>query len=316
MATILVVDDLAMQRQLVNGLLSRLPGNQLVFASNGKEALSKLAAYPADLVLTDLLMPEMDGLELLRAVRRDHPQLPVILMTAGGSEQIAVQALQEGAASYVPKRAMGRRLAETVNSVLAASQAERTHSELGKRLTSQEFTFALENDATLVLALPSFLKPYLITAGLTDNLALTRTHMVLEEALVNALYHGNLELGDALKEKGPDELAELATRRATESPYKERRIHIRASLTPERAEFTIHDDGPGFNIATLPDATDVASLDRPRGRGVLLMRTFMDEVRYNEAGNAVTMTKRLKPVSAPPAAEEPKNSLEHIPGIL
>jgi anti-sigma regulatory factor (Ser/Thr protein kinase) len=63
----------------------------------------------------------------------------------------------------------------------------------------------------------------------------------------------------------------------------------------EQVEFTIRDEGPGFNPAALPDTTDVTSLDQPRGRGVMLMRTFMDEVRYNPSGNSVTMMKRLKP---------------------
>jgi len=293
MTTVLVVDDLASHRQLAAGLLTREPGFEVFFAANGTEALAKLGEKRADVVLTDVLMPEMDGLELLRAVRRDHPHLPVILMTASGSEHIAIQALQEGAASYVPKRVLARRLVETVNSVLAASRAERAHSELGRRLISQELRFVLENDTELVLALPSYLKPYLLAAGLTDHLIRLRMHMALEEALLNALCHGNLEIGAALREKVPDDLFELAAGRAKESPYRERRIQVRVTFTRELAEFTIRDEGPGFNPATLPDAADVASFDRPHGRGVMLMRTFMDEVRYNETGNAVTMIKRL-----------------------
>jgi CheY-like chemotaxis protein/anti-sigma regulatory factor (Ser/Thr protein kinase) len=298
MATVLVVDDLATHRQLAAGLLTREPGHQVLFAGNGIEALAKLAGEKADVVLTDVLMPEMDGLELLRAVRRDYPQLPVVLMTASGSEHIAVQALQEGAASYVPKRALARRLAETVASVLAASRAERTHSELGKRLTCQELTFVLENDPELLLALATYLKPYLLAAGLTDHLLRLRIHMALEEALLNALCHGNLEIGAALQNKGAEDLFQLAAQRAKESPYCERRIHVRVSLTADQAEFCIRDQGPGFDPATLPDSADVGSLDRSHGRGVMLMRTFMDEVRYNGTGNEVTMIKRLKPAQA------------------
>jgi CheY-like chemotaxis protein/anti-sigma regulatory factor (Ser/Thr protein kinase) len=299
MTTVLVVDDLASQRQLVAGLLCRQRRYELAFAGNGKEALQRLGAQPVDLVVTDLMMPEMDGLELLRAVRRDYPQLPVILMTASGSEHLAVQALQEGAASYVPKSVLARRLAETVASVLSASRKERTHVQLGRRLTSQEFKFVLENDADLILGLPFYLKTYLLAAGFTDHLTLVRMHMVLEEALVNALYHGNLEVGTQMREQNSDEFFLLASNRAKESPYQERRIRVGVKLlTGEEAEFTIRDEGPGFNPANLPHSDDVASLDQPHGRGVRLMRTFMDEVRYNETGNMVTMVKRLKPVVA------------------
>jgi CheY-like chemotaxis protein/anti-sigma regulatory factor (Ser/Thr protein kinase) len=298
MAAVLVVDDLAAHRQLAAGLLSREPGYEVLFAANGTEALAKLAGGKTDVIITDVLMPEMDGLELLRAVRRDHPQLPVILMTASGSEHIAVQALQEGAASYVPKRVLARRLAETVASVLAASRAERAHSELGKRLISQDLIFILENDAELILALPTYLKPYLLAAGLTDHLARLRLHMALEEALLNALCHGNLEIGAALREKSTDDLFEVAAARAKERPYGDRRIHVRVRLTADQAEFNIRDEGPGFDPASLPHPADVASLDRAHGRGVMLMRTFMDEVRYNDTGNEVTMIKQMKPTTA------------------
>jgi CheY-like chemotaxis protein len=304
MARVLVVDDLASQRQLVSGLLCRHRDYELAFAGDGKEALAKLAEQPADVVITDLLMPEMDGLELLRTVRRQYPLIPVILMTANGSEEMATQALQEGAASYVPKRVLARRLGQTVSSVLDASRKDRADSQLGKRLVCQEFAFVLENDVDLILSLPFYLKPYLRTAGFTDHLALVRAHMVLEEALMNALYHGNLEVGTELREKSPDEFFELSARRAGESPYRERRIHVHVKLqTGEQALFAIRDEGPGFNPAALPNIADTTTLDQPRGRGLTLMRTFMDEVTYDSTGNTVTMLKRLNagspPVTAP-----------------
>jgi CheY-like chemotaxis protein/anti-sigma regulatory factor (Ser/Thr protein kinase) len=295
MPTVLIVDDVAAQRQLAAGLIGRDPHWHTVFACNGKEALAQLAAEPVDLVLTDLLMPEMDGLELLRAVRAGFPRIPVILMTAAGSEDAAVRALQEGAASYVPKRALARRLKDTLHKVLTASSAEYAHAVLDKRLTAREFTFVLENDAALLLALPTYLKPHLSSAGLTDHLAYLRTNVALQEALTNALYHGNLEVGCELREQNTDDFFRLSIRRAEEPPFCNRRIHVHTRLSSETAQFCVRDEGPGFDPATLPDPTDTANLDRPHGRGVLLMRTFMDEVRYNDRGNEVTMTKRLLP---------------------
>jgi CheY-like chemotaxis protein len=297
MPTVLIVDDVAAQRQLAAGLIGRDPDWHTVFATNGREALAQLAAGPADLVLTDLLMPEMDGLELLRAVRGTFPRIPVVLMTASGSEEAAVQALQEGAASYVPKRALGRRLRDTVHKVLAMAGAEYTHTELDRRLTAREFTFVLENDATLLMALPTYLKPHLSSAGLTDHLAFLRTNVAIQEALTNALYHGNLEAGAELREQNTDDFFRFSLRRAGEPPFRDRRIHFHTRLSGDSAQFRVRDEGPGFDPATLPDPTDTAHLDRPHGRGVMLMRTFMDDVRYNEQGNEVTMTKRLLPAA-------------------
>jgi CheY-like chemotaxis protein len=298
MPTVLIVDDVAAQRQLAAGLINSHPDWHTVFASNGKAALMQLESSPADLVLTDLLMPEMDGLELLRAVRKGFPRIPVILMTAGGSEDAAVQALQEGAASYVPKHALARRLRETLHTVFAATRANYAHAELDRRVIAREFTFVLENDAALLLALPTYLQPHLCSAGLIDHFAYLQTNMALQEALSNALYHGNLEVGSQLREQNADDFLRLSSHRAGQPPYRDRRIHVQARLSGETARFCVRDEGPGFDSARLPDPTDPANLDRPHGRGILLMRTFMDEVSYNERGNEVTMTKRLLPAAS------------------
>src|SRR4051812_38910940 len=102
--TVLVVDDSAMDRHLAGAIIQKMEGWHADFAGNGVEALAMLEQKKADVVLTDMLMPEMDGLQLVQAVRTKYPLIPVILMTAHGSEDIAIQALQKGAASYVPKK--------------------------------------------------------------------------------------------------------------------------------------------------------------------------------------------------------------------
>ena len=93
--TVLIVDDSVIDRHLAGAIVQKLEGWKATFAGNGVEALQllKSGALP-DLVLTDMLMPEMDGLELVQAIRNQYPLLPVILMTAHGSEDIAIQALQ------------------------------------------------------------------------------------------------------------------------------------------------------------------------------------------------------------------------------
>jgi len=84
----------------------------------------------------------------------------------------------------------------------------------------------------------------------------------------------------------------LAKSRLEESPYRERRTFVSAAFDKQGATYVIRDQGPGFDPHSLPDPRDPANLDRPCGRGVLLMKTFMDEVKFSEAGNQVTMIKR------------------------
>src|ERR1022692_3624504 len=118
MTRVLVVDDAAIDRFVAGTLLEEHAGWSAVFAEDGKEALALLKQQVPDLVLTDLQMPEINGLQLVEAIRRDYPFVPVILMTAHGSEEIAGAALQKGAASYVPKKNLARDLVSTVESVL------------------------------------------------------------------------------------------------------------------------------------------------------------------------------------------------------
>ena len=99
MANILVVDDAAADRELAGHVLEAQDGWNVAFARNGEEALAHLGSHAVDIVLTDLLMPKLDGLGLVECVQEQHPLVRVIVMTAKGSEEIAVKALETGAAS-------------------------------------------------------------------------------------------------------------------------------------------------------------------------------------------------------------------------
>lgn len=83
MAHILVVDDEAEVRQLIQDLLTR-EGHDLIFAENGRQALERARNRPLDLVITDLIMPEMEGLETIRGLRREHKNLKIIAISGGG----------------------------------------------------------------------------------------------------------------------------------------------------------------------------------------------------------------------------------------
>ena len=150
----------------------------------------------------------------------------------------------------------------------------------------------LENDPALGPPLVSQFREDLIEMGLCDLTGATRAGIALEEALLNAVYHGNLEVSSELRENGDEAFHKLARARRSIEPFAGRRVRIAARLTTTSATFVISDEGPGFDVAKLPDPTDPEFLERPSGRGVLLMRTFMDEVRYNSTGNRVTLVKR------------------------
>ena len=83
MAKILIIDDSEDERQLLSEIL-RAAGYQVCSASHGKEALRLLREQPVELAVTDLLMPEMDGIETILALRREHPGTKIIAVSGGG----------------------------------------------------------------------------------------------------------------------------------------------------------------------------------------------------------------------------------------
>jgi len=296
MTTILVVDDSAMDRRLAGGLLEMESDWTVIFTKDGCEALSQIELRVPDIVLTDLQMPKMDGLELVKAIRADYPLIPVILFTAKGSEEVAVKALQTGAASYVPKRRLAADLVETVKLVRAASNENQTQRRLMlHRMQATECHFTLENDLKLLPPLISYVQEYSGIMGICCETDRLRLGVALEEALINAIYHGNLELESSLREDDSKKYYNLGRERAQQDPYLNRHVYFSAKFTREEAVFTVQDEGVGFDPGQIPNPTDPAFLDRPCGRGLLLMHTFMDEVRFNESGNAVTLVRRAVP---------------------
>ena len=100
---ILVVDDEAPIRDVIRKGLSQMGGYNVEVAQNGLEAIEKIEKDVFDLVLTDLKMPEMNGLELLKTIKGIRPEVMVILMTAYGSIETAVEAMKIGANDYITK---------------------------------------------------------------------------------------------------------------------------------------------------------------------------------------------------------------------
>ncbi len=86
---------LRVDQRLAGRLLEQQLQLTVVYADNGKQALEVIRRQTPDIVITDMLMPEMDGLELVEAIRLDYPALPVIVMTAVGSEELAADALKK-----------------------------------------------------------------------------------------------------------------------------------------------------------------------------------------------------------------------------
>ena len=102
METILIVDDEKNYLIVLSAFLSG-EGYETLTAASGADALDTLEAADLDLVLTDMKMPKMDGIEFLKEIKKKNPDLPVVVMTAYGTVEKAVEAMQLGAFNFIQK---------------------------------------------------------------------------------------------------------------------------------------------------------------------------------------------------------------------
>lgn len=305
MPIILVVDDSEIDRKLVEGLLKPQIDWIVQFASDGVEALDMITEIFPDVVVTDLQMPNMDGIQLCREAKNVAAHVPIILMTGKGSEDLAAEALKAGAASYVPKSTLASSLLDTVEQVLMLASRNTSIDRLMKFNSLARYRFDLENDPSLIAPMTDFVKMTMENIELGDQTDQRHCALAIEEALINAMFHGNLEL-DAIevqaarKAMHEGQTTPEANERRNLEPFANRRVHIDIEFKSNAVTMLIRDQGQGFDAAGgLESANQISQLSGEGGRGLTLIRKFMDEVQYNDDGNEIKLQLKLTSVPAP-----------------
>ena len=297
MPKILLAEDSPTQAVEIRMLLEE-GGHEVVHVANGALAVDALEHQPIELVVTDLEMPEMNGLELVEKMSLDFDHVPAILITARGSEELASKALQVGAASYVPKNHLRTLLNDTIIDVLGVIRTDASFSKLISMLQRNVFEFDMPSDASLISPLVGLLTQVISGMDLLTSADLTRVGVAIEHALVNAMYRGNLELGPSVTPAHralvyDDATTDLIERRKQSDPYQKRKVHVTATISKEEIRIEIRDQGKGFDITQVPGPGDPKVLDTESGRGLVLMASFTDELIFNEKGTAVTLVKKV-----------------------
>lgn len=290
--TILIVEDSQIDARIAENCLKKGGDWRVVRVTNGREALDAIPQIQPDVIVTDMIMPVLDGLALVTEVERSYPHIPVVLMTSKGSEEIAGDALERGAASYVPKIHMSQVLVETVRRVLDAAEDSNQFAAPLHLATRNDIEFVIPNDAGAIRSVAVYLQSAVTGIAIPDRRQSYQVRTGVEEAMLNAMYHGNLELG-------PDELCDPGRReslmhiRLSEAQYRDRRIFVFAMIDALRISFEIRDEGPGFDVSRLPGPGDRSHFDCSSGRGLALMRAFFDSVEYGPTGKEVRLVKEV-----------------------
>lgn len=270
---LLLVEDNLQDRKWARELLERELDICVEYASNGIEALEQLEAAAPLLVISDLHMPEMDGLALVKIMRRRFPTIPVILMASLGSEETAVEALSEGAAEYVRKQHLADELVPTVKNLLQLAACDVSHRQITRFLEYKQLRYKMNSELSLIPALVDQLQQAVTAMQVVSQADRLRLARCLAEAARNAVMHGGALPGS--------------------------QFEVTAELTPAEARFTFRDQGPGFDRGEFVDPRRSPDRLHAKGKGLNLIHLFMDHVEMNDCGNEMTLIKRRRDSAHP-----------------
>jgi anti-sigma regulatory factor (Ser/Thr protein kinase) len=229
---------------------------------------------------------------LVAALHASFPRIPIVLMSAPYAVSVALEAVRNGAVNHFPSDLLDSEPAAVLETLRAsaADHLRRMHS--ADCIDHQTFAFTLGNDCSLVPAVTARLAEACVEVGLCDRPTATRVGVALEEAMVNAIVHGNLEVSSDLRQDDESAYERAIADRRSRSPFAERRVRLTARLSRSDAVCVVEDEGPGFDVAQVPDPTAGGNLFQVGGRGILLMRSFMTAVHFGDRGSKVTLIKR------------------------
>lgn len=283
---ILLVDDNPQVRQMLSSFLeSRY---DVVLAADGQDAVEVLrSAGEVDVIVTDVNMPNMDGIQLTRMVRRRYPDLPVVIITGLGREDVAVDALRAGATNYLRKPFRNTEFDHVIRQSLELAQRRRHREEGRAYLLQQSKLFELPPDPTVLPRVLPHMTHGAVELGVVGAQDLIHVEVALQEALLNAILHGSLELTGRLP---PDRagLEAVCRARRADPAFAGRVVRAAVELDHDGLRAVIEDQGPGFDVAAVLSRRSNAT-DGLFGRGLFLMRSFMDEVAFEEGGRRVLL---------------------------
>ncbi|WP_100373589.1 response regulator [Bacillus sp. FJAT-45037] len=118
MASVLIVDDAAFMRMMIKDILSKNGFEIVGEAANGQEAVNQYKELKPDLVTMDITMPEMDGIQALKAIKEQDASAKVIMCSAMGQQSMVIDAIQSGAKDFIVKPFQADRVLESINKVL------------------------------------------------------------------------------------------------------------------------------------------------------------------------------------------------------
>ena len=303
---ILIVDDDQAALEFMEDSIEAL-GHSVRVASNGATGLEAFKNFEPHLVISDVRMPEMDGLQMLRNIRIQDPGASVVMTTAYGCEDYAVAALRLGAEEYLTKPI---RSADLFHLIAKHDKRRREDDrDLAARAMVSERRLRMEIDNQMGF-LSSVASQLVSEAdGMFGKRTEASLYLGLYELLSNAVEHGNLEISfeerkQALRDSS-NGMNDLLGTRLMNSELANRMVTIESVIDRTGCEWTITDEGKGFDWQAYLQAIEGTYPTHSEQRGILLNQMRFDELEYMGVGNAVRVKKYSK--SESPSRIFPRN---------
>lgn len=295
MAAILLAEDSPTHTALIRSLLVE-DDHAVECVTNGREAMQSVQQSLPDLVITDLRMPEMNGQQLVQEIAGRFPQIPTIVVTARGSENLAVDALALGAANFVPKNSLSMLLAHVVRQTLRMAEVDAVYREFTGRLDRPEYSFTLYNHVRAIEPAVLYVIQSLAASACLDPTQRIRVGTALASAIFNAICYGNLEITDddtfvsRLLSGDPSGEADLNSRSET-GPYQDLEVQLKVSVGEDDTRILVAHDGNGRMTRMTPAPGTPESFELEQCRGLMLMTSVMDDIMFHNDYSEVVMVK-------------------------
>ncbi|MDP6216772.1 MAG: response regulator [SAR324 cluster bacterium] len=290
---LLIADDTAEVLNFLQDFFVKA-GHSVFCARDGEEALKILQNEEIDGIFCALTMPKLGGLELLKEVQSANSRRPLVILCPPNDSENALNALQLGACDYLLKAINPLELQRTLDRVVSLQEGFHFSAYAMDHLLQETRTLEIGNDFTGLNRIIAFMTQDLPSYGILNQEQLFRMNMLLKEAIENAIFHGNLELGSEMRRENPELFYKTAAQKRDIDPYKDRKLILQYDISRNSAKYVVRDEGKGFVHADLLDPADPDNLLRIEGRGLIMIMNFMDEVFWNDRGNEVTMVRYRK----------------------
>jgi CheY-like chemotaxis protein/anti-sigma regulatory factor (Ser/Thr protein kinase) len=265
--TILIIDDEEEIRTSLSKIVEQLELIPLT-AQDGVEGLTLLSSKRIDMIITDLMMPKMDGLKFIVKSREINPKIPIAVISGYGDANNATFALTRGAFNFITKPF-------TIKEVENVIQKGLRLRELS--LGTDKLLQNIHNLTEIVISSYPHLLPSVIFyivkecqwRGIDNENVLNNISVCADEMLTNALVHGN--------EKDP-----------------KKKIFITLHFDSEKFTFTVRDEGKGFDIKKFAQQLKEQQPTIPTKRGLFIVEYLMDKVSFSNKGTEITVTMSMR----------------------